>query len=459
MAVQRFSGGETNALSANAYGKVGYSFAGWATNVEDCAALKVAYTNCQEASFPQAQSGETNTLFAVWATNRYTIVFDPGAGGVCGTMANLTNCPFDTPIQIECGYTNYCSMGLKGWTTDKGSNNVEWPARSNPLSTPELATRGSEATVSNLTAEADGEVRLYAVWEDVGDFSKVVGLNNAVLFCTDKKWTTNATEGCVQTTKTESGDKILRARVCGPGVFKFKWCWDLNGSARFEVREKLVSGQTNTKLIAGDGSDGWSEAEFEVSGGEECEINWVCEVIGSTELNDLRIKEVRWQPGLWLTPDGEMPKYDSQAAAEAAALDAKVARPDAEVEQVISAEDYSRMFEVSAVRAAEGTQWTLTIELTQGISNEVQTAFAEALAALGPAIADDPFSVRLKLMAGLYYGLAAAPDLLGIATNRPSVWILGVGEEATLSVARPFEKSSYYKLHTAVTKPADKEIK
>ena len=140
---QGFTYGTAQNLSANAFTRTGYTFAGWATE-ED--ATKVKYENGESVSNLTTENGGTVTLYAVWTANSYTVHFDANGGEgtmddmpfTYGTAKNLTKNAF-----TRTGYT------FKGW------------ARSNSAEV--MYTDGVE--VSNLTSRNGATVTLYAVWE------------------------------------------------------------------------------------------------------------------------------------------------------------------------------------------------------------------------------------------------------------------------------------------------------
>ena len=76
MAAQTFTHGEAQALSANAFSRTGYTFAGWATS----AGGEVTYADKSSLTV-----SEDTTLYAKWILNTYTVAFD--ANGGSGTMA------------------------------------------------------------------------------------------------------------------------------------------------------------------------------------------------------------------------------------------------------------------------------------------------------------------------------------------------------------------------------------
>lgn len=62
---QKMYCGVADNLTSNAYERIGYHFRGWATNMADAAALKIAYAD-GERVMDIASTNETATLYAVW---------------------------------------------------------------------------------------------------------------------------------------------------------------------------------------------------------------------------------------------------------------------------------------------------------------------------------------------------------------------------------------------------------
>ena len=149
-------------LSANAFSRTGYAFAGWATAAD---ATKVVYTNCASVLDLATSAGATVDLYAVWSTNTYYVVFD--ANGGSGTMPTLTN-SYDVAFTLPANkFTRNASefLAFDHWldeATDK--------------------TYADGENVSNLTATADATVTLKAVWKStLSDLS-------AAMHCTTLDW-------------------------------------------------------------------------------------------------------------------------------------------------------------------------------------------------------------------------------------------------------------------------------
>ena len=89
-------------LTANAFTKTGYTFAGWATE----AAGAVAYTDGQLVNKLTDVNNGTFTLYAKWTPNQYTVTLDKqtsaeGYGGNEGTVANQTVTFDATPATVS----------------------------------------------------------------------------------------------------------------------------------------------------------------------------------------------------------------------------------------------------------------------------------------------------------------------------------------------------------------------
>jgi len=203
-------------LASNAFKKVGYTFSGWATNETDAAALIVTYVDGTEfttfASLPAA-AGETATLYAVWQTNAYTVVFDPNCASYTGEMADQAFVYDQAQALTVNGFTNEAGLAFAGWATNQTGDVVF----------------DDQATVSNLTAEADGTVTLHAVW-DVGELSKAMDCDNLYwknfegMFASFG-WQVTAAEGYTNGTCAASTENLsfMVVTVKTNGTLRFKW--------------------------------------------------------------------------------------------------------------------------------------------------------------------------------------------------------------------------------------------
>ncbi|MGN0142498.1 MAG: InlB B-repeat-containing protein [Roseburia sp.] len=123
--------------------RTGYTFTGWSlTGVESSLAGTSFAMGCENAS-----------LVANWEANHYTIRFD-GNGATNGNMNNI-DAYYDEPLQLpENRYTRETDNGISqfiGWSMDSAARDGDY---------------ADKEEVLNLTKEADGEVVLYALWDD-----------------------------------------------------------------------------------------------------------------------------------------------------------------------------------------------------------------------------------------------------------------------------------------------------
>ena len=108
--------------------RMGYTFTGWMPPIP--------------VSLP-ATNGE---YIAQWQINRYTVTFDANGGN--GTMGNMA-CQYGTAFELPKNMFELTDATFLGWATNSTDVTVVYQ---------------DGASVSNLTAEADGIVTLYAVW-------------------------------------------------------------------------------------------------------------------------------------------------------------------------------------------------------------------------------------------------------------------------------------------------------
>ena len=134
MATQILESGTAANLTANAFTRTGYTFAGWATTNNGA----VAYSNSVSYTMGSADV----TLFAKWTANNYTITFD--ANGGTGTMANQT-IAYNASANLTTNAFTRTVYVFAGWAT---------------TSTGDVAY----ADADSYTMSALANVTLYAKW-------------------------------------------------------------------------------------------------------------------------------------------------------------------------------------------------------------------------------------------------------------------------------------------------------
>ncbi len=141
----------------------GYTFKGWVRDVENTSTkttssteLFITYTNgAYSASQVAADENWASTdnqyhaMYALWEANTYTVKFDKNADDATGTMADQT---FTYDVEQNLTANAYTRPNYKflGWSTESDAT---------------AATYTDQQSVKNLTAEPNGVVTLYAVWE------------------------------------------------------------------------------------------------------------------------------------------------------------------------------------------------------------------------------------------------------------------------------------------------------
>ena len=215
MEVVSFEGIESKAIPSNVFEKVGYAFAGWATNETEAAALSWTFVDGATVSSAQLSGaiGETNVFYATWQTNAYTVAFNPNCSKYTGEMADM-DLFYDHVTNLTANaFVNEAGLHFSGW-----SNVVTG------------VTYEDGESVSNLTAEANGVVTLYATWDN-GELSKAMHCENLYWEafptyehrCWTPKFQTGVgynTDSCVLTTNVLA---YMIAEVKTNGVLRFMW--------------------------------------------------------------------------------------------------------------------------------------------------------------------------------------------------------------------------------------------
>lgn len=157
--------GEEKALRANAFKKTGYSFSGWATSSTG----SVVYANQASVKNLTTSAGATVNLYAKWAANTYTIIYN--ANGGSGSMSSITH-TYDTAKLLTKNTFTRKGYMFMGWSTSS-SGDVEY---------------ADKESVKNLATS--GTVTLYAVWMREGTVRIMVDgeYKMAQVYIYDNNW-------------------------------------------------------------------------------------------------------------------------------------------------------------------------------------------------------------------------------------------------------------------------------
>ncbi len=141
---QIFTYGVSGSITEQKITRNGYSFAGWSLS-EDAA--QVDYLPGQEVLSLASEDGAEIKLYAVWAANNYTIVFD--ANGGSNAPGQQTGIAFDEEVALASGEPTRDGYRFLGWSLTSGSI---------------VAAYQPGDKVKGLVANDGVEVILYAVW-------------------------------------------------------------------------------------------------------------------------------------------------------------------------------------------------------------------------------------------------------------------------------------------------------
>lgn len=141
---QTFTYGVSGNITEQKITRNGYSFAGWSLS-EDAA--QVDYLPGQEVLSLASENGAEIKLYAVWAANNYTIVYD--ANGGSNAPGEQTGIAFDEEVALSSDTPDRSGYRFLGWSLTPGSI---------------VAAYQPDDKVKGLVAAEGGKVILYAVW-------------------------------------------------------------------------------------------------------------------------------------------------------------------------------------------------------------------------------------------------------------------------------------------------------
>ena len=221
--------------------RTGYTFLGWSLDQNATKADYVAGDTLTvskiNSNYIQEDANDSNEKFvvlhAVWAENKYTIVFN--ANGGTGTIADKNVTYTQSVVLPSDGVLNMANkLALKGWATT--------PDATEPTYLP-------GQTVSKLTSEANDTVTLYAVWYapgkinvtfdnlvDISQWSTTAG-NGTIVNPTDIGFTVKSNEGAGESTCssayfpiTAGHNYVVELDIKGTGWDVYIFFCDANGN-------------------------------------------------------------------------------------------------------------------------------------------------------------------------------------------------------------------------------------
>ena len=136
---------ETKNLTANVFGKTGYTWTGWNTQADG---KGTAYQDKQSISNLTDTNNASITLYAQWTPNKYKIQFDKNREDATGITDSISMVYDETKNLTDNGFTS---------SSSKFSN---WNTKADGTGT----TYSNKQQVKNLTAAPNDIVTLYAQW-------------------------------------------------------------------------------------------------------------------------------------------------------------------------------------------------------------------------------------------------------------------------------------------------------
>ena len=136
--------GVTQTLSANAFSRTGYTFAGWASSPFG----GVAYADNQSVLNLSSTAGAIVSLYAQWTVNTYTIRYEKNATDATGTMADSTHTYGTAKPLTSNGYSR-AGYSFSGWAVNADGSGASYT---------------NSQSVVNLSLTAGDVITLYAKW-------------------------------------------------------------------------------------------------------------------------------------------------------------------------------------------------------------------------------------------------------------------------------------------------------
>ena len=154
MSNQSYAYGVSQALTANAFTRIGYTFAGWNTKADGTG---TKYTDKQSVSNLSSTDGATITLYAQWTEKTYSLTFKHDGNGtikVGGTTVNSGGTAsvnhVNTKTLVATANTGYI---FSGWTLSGNNTSAVTIGNTSASSTTIKATNTGAIVTANFTAK------------------------------------------------------------------------------------------------------------------------------------------------------------------------------------------------------------------------------------------------------------------------------------------------------------------
>lgn len=258
MTAQTFAYGQKQALTANAFTRTGYTFAGWNT-ASDGSGVK--YSDQQEVENLSATDGATITLYAQWALEGLTVTITgaPEEPVTYGTEITLTAATTHTADGLTYTYQWYKGdAALPGKTestltltdvADSGSYTVKVTASDGSQSSAVSSTPAEvEVRPLGITVTWSGLTRVYG--DNESEVGAVLGgvLGNDACALSTITYQQGGTPG---TAPTNAGEYVAKVSLTGADAANYTL---KNGTAALTIRPKAVGFTVSNNAVEGDGT-------------------------------------------------------------------------------------------------------------------------------------------------------------------------------------------------------------
>ena len=147
MANQNFTYGTAKSLSANAFTRTGYTFAGWAASANGA----TTYTDEQSVVNLASNDGATVNLFAKWTPNTYKVGFYGNGADNAGAMHGQ-KFTYDVPQTLSKNIYYRTGYVFREWGSADWGGSSHW---------------SDEQEVVNLSPIQDRWISMYALWDPI----------------------------------------------------------------------------------------------------------------------------------------------------------------------------------------------------------------------------------------------------------------------------------------------------
>lgn len=173
-------------LSANAFSRIGYTFAGWSTDSNGTA----AFSDNASVSNLTTNNNVSVNLYAIWTANTYKVKYN--ANGGTGTMVDSTH-TYNALKALNTNTFTREEYRFIGWAMSATGN---------------IVFRDGER-ISNLSRNNNGEITLYAVWQSTTITCPETNPCSSIIFNTNGGNTITNYQKCTPATSTSNNSSPL----------------------------------------------------------------------------------------------------------------------------------------------------------------------------------------------------------------------------------------------------------